>query len=95
MKKGSFILDGSLIEFCVEDIEYHSTEFGVHCTGFGSLIIRDALLFRSLSEAEENLCANWLPPLMDELHCIARVQACEDRDLEVSRFADWRAFRNG
>lgn len=93
MKKGSFIQNGSLVNFTVEDVEYNSTPYGVFCSGFGSLVISETVKFTSLAELDETFSGETLAGIMDELHGMAREQACEDANYRASRFADVRSYR--
>jgi len=93
MKKGSFIQNGSLVNFTVEDVEYHSTPYGVFCSGFGSLVISETVKFSQLWEVQEAFEGETLAGLMEELHGMAQEQACEDADARASRFDDVRARR--
>lgn len=80
MKKGSFVLNGKLSTFTVEDVEYRASEFGVHCVGFGCLTLNETIQFNSLIEMGDTLAEKWVAEIMAELHGIAQEIAFEERN---------------
>lgn len=93
MKEARIIINQNIVRFTVEDIRFERSEYGIHCVGFGSLVIGN-FRFSSMIDMEETLPEVWLVKVMEELHALAFEAAQEQEEYEEARREGYQAWRN-